>query len=110
MPRAGSGLRAPDGRDAATLGLGAMLVLAESGAPREQLQLITGLFSDDQTDENTILEHLEEIRIEGQQIFRRERDDDALVWDFERIDASQRDVVLALIARAIQLQGTRTTC
>ena len=44
---------------------------------------------------------------EGQQIFRRERDDDALVWDFGRIDASQRDVVLALIARAMQLQQNR---
>lgn len=105
MKQRATRVRAAEPGDAATLAIGAMLLLADSGARIERLAQIAGMFTDVETNQTAVLEHLEEGRIDGRQVFVRERDDDALVYDFEAIDATRRDVVLALIARALELRG-----
>ena len=93
--------------DATTLALGAALVLADGGVPLEQVGEFARLFTTNLSEREPVLEHLEEIRIEGQQVFTRERDTDALTFDFTGVEGTREDVVLAMMTRAIELRSGR---
>ena len=98
-------VREPVPEDAPTLALGAMLLLVAGGTPTEELQEMTSIFTDGTTSAAAVLDQLENLRIKGRQVFLHE--DDTLAYDLTELDATDYDLILALIARAVELRGTR---
>ena len=93
--------------DATTLALCAALLLAEDGAPTETLREFCRMFSGELKSEEreAILEHMEEIRIDGHSVFKRERKDDALAFDFTMIQETKAEIVLGMMTRAMELRS-----
>ena len=100
-------VREPVPEDAPTLALGAMLLLAAGGTPTEELQEMTSIFTDGTTSAAAVLDQLENLHIKGRQVFLHEDEDDTLAYDLTELDATEYDLILALIARAVELRGTR---